>query len=338
VRIIDFYRAAYDDNARRRREDRHSILRDAGLYLRNMVLRPREKRLVDRFHRPDAPICFIVGAPRSGTTLLHQLITQQLDVGYISNFVARYWMAPLCGFLAYQRRFPQGPTAHALTSRLGVAHGIHAPHEFSWFWRYWVPFPICDQLTDDELAALDWTPALHELGALAGWLRRPLVLKNLNHVDFHTAWLAQRMPGARFVWIERDAPFVLQSILLARKRRYNNDQIWWSVRPLGFEDWAQRSPEEQVVFQYEAIEASLAVAARAIPERFLRVSYETLTSQPRRTLQRIAVFAGAAPRDNAVAMDAIKDSNEIRLPRERWDRLVALLRRNEAVALPSPAS
>jgi hypothetical protein len=38
-----------------------------------------------------------VGVPRSGTTLLYQLIARFLRVGFITNRMARYWMTPIAG-------------------------------------------------------------------------------------------------------------------------------------------------------------------------------------------------------------------------------------------------
>src|SRR6056297_2325285 len=43
------------------------------------------------------PFLFVIGAPRSGTTLLTQLIANSFDVSYINNLAARFFLAPLYG-------------------------------------------------------------------------------------------------------------------------------------------------------------------------------------------------------------------------------------------------
>ena len=43
------------------------------------------------------PIVFVVGLPRSGTTILTQLLSASLDVGIINNLIARFWLAPVTG-------------------------------------------------------------------------------------------------------------------------------------------------------------------------------------------------------------------------------------------------
>src|SRR5438105_462788 len=45
----------------------------------------------------ELPIIYLVGLPRSGTTLLSQLVSRQLEVGYINNLVARFWLRPSVG-------------------------------------------------------------------------------------------------------------------------------------------------------------------------------------------------------------------------------------------------
>ena len=39
----------------------------------------------------------ILGAPRSGTTLVSQLIPSELPIGYINNLIAAFWKAPIYG-------------------------------------------------------------------------------------------------------------------------------------------------------------------------------------------------------------------------------------------------
>jgi hypothetical protein len=326
LRITSFFRSAYDDQSRRLGGEKRRRLGDVVLYARNTLLRPRERLLVRRHHRPGAPVCFIVGVPRSGTTLLHQLLARHLEVGYVSNFVARYWMAPLHGTSAWRRAYPGATPDGELRSHLGRADGPHEPHEFSWFWRYWAPFPESDELRPEELAVFDWTMPKLELEALAGWWGRPLVLKNLNHVDLNVPWFAQLLPGSRFVWIERDAAYCVQSVLRSREERYGDQREWWSVRPRGYTEWADLPPEEQVVRQLRAITANLEQSNSALPGRVLRLRYEELTSDPHGALERIARFLDTSVRAGGSAGSlALQGRNAVDVPAAQWARIRALL-------------
>ena len=52
------------------------------------------------------PPVFILGAPRSGSTLLMQVISDSLDVGYLNNFHCKFYGAPSIfnGFLPLSRK------------------------------------------------------------------------------------------------------------------------------------------------------------------------------------------------------------------------------------------
>ena len=43
------------------------------------------------------PTLHVIGAPRSGTTLLHQALISRLELGYVDNLVAAFWRAPTYG-------------------------------------------------------------------------------------------------------------------------------------------------------------------------------------------------------------------------------------------------
>jgi LPS sulfotransferase NodH len=326
MRALRFFRAAYDDNARRLPPQRRALAPDIVGYARNLLLRPRERRLVARHHRPGVPLCFIVGVPRSGTTLLHQLMARHLDVGYVSNFVARYWMAPVWGSIAWRRRFPGAAAPPVADSRFGVVAGPHAPHEFSWFWRYWAPFEASDHPTDGERRAVDWNGPRRELEALAGWWERPLLLKNLNHADYNVSWFAEIFPGSRFVWIERDPVRCAESILRVREERYGNESSWWSVRPRECRRWERWPAEDQVAAQIRDILAHLERSWGAYRERHARLAYEDLVRDPRSALESLSRFLDVPLRHEAeLAGLVLAPGTAAPGPSRRQARLAALL-------------
>ena len=283
-----------EDSARRARRSR--LPRDFYLYVRNQLLRPVERRLCARYGRSDAPILFIVGAPRSGTTLLHQLLVSHLDVAYITNFAARYWLAPVYGTRRFERRKGTRDQVSSLRSELGATQGDAGPHEFGYFWSHWMGPAASDQRTEAELDVVRWDEIRSELAGLVGLSGRPLVLKNVNHVDFHVARFARELPNARFVWVVRDPRFVVQSILEARVQRYGNESAWWSIRPRDFEKWQDREPLEQVCHQLREVEEAVARdLARLAPERWVRLDYEELVAHPHTCLTRLsALLEGAS--------------------------------------------
>ena len=68
----------------------------------NELLRGVEDKLESVAEEPRKPTVFFVGVPRSGSTLTSQVLSSSGAFGYISNFIARFWMAPKLGIVLQQ--------------------------------------------------------------------------------------------------------------------------------------------------------------------------------------------------------------------------------------------
>lgn len=300
MKMARFFQAVYRDNHLRRGHQRRGLGGDILRYLKNRCLQIPERRLIRRYYREDLPVIFIVGVPRSGTTLLFQLMTRYLDTGYVNNYTARYWMAPIYGAASYRRRRGTAGEKGALESAFGGTSALDDPHEFSWFWQFYTEFGEHDHLDERELRAIDWRPIRREILALAGWFDNPLVFKSINYHNYHVDWFRRLLPDARFVWIQRDARYTAQSILAVRAQRYGDRARWWSVRPRDVAAWRDRSPEQQVAHQIGDIEQALEQGFAKLPEgKGLRLTYEALTRQPAEALAELGRFTGAVIKDEA---------------------------------------
>lgn len=83
------------------------------------------------------PFIFVFGLPRSGTTLLTQLLASTLNLGFINNFVARFWLAPVTG-IRLARSLKLESQANSFRSEFGATAGLGDIHEFGYFWRHWL--------------------------------------------------------------------------------------------------------------------------------------------------------------------------------------------------------
>ncbi|MEO6866394.1 MAG: sulfotransferase [Gaiellales bacterium] len=240
--------------------------------------------------RADRTPIFILGAPRSGTTLLYQLLVEGLEVGWLANAHAA---APSRAAEIEQH---EQPRAKRRSSDFASTHGATSepwgPSEAGEYWYRFFP------RTPHELSAADATPVrIAELRAavraFANACAAPVVFKNVFN-SLRIPVLARALPEARFLLIERDEQANARSLLAGRAKR-GDLNTWWSARPAGADALADASPAQQVVWQVRRMNA---VAHRELaelpPEASLTISYEELCADPRGVVTRVQAWLVAS--------------------------------------------
>ncbi len=237
---------------------------------------------------PERPILFIVGHQRCGATVVGQYLAAALAVGYPSNLIARFWRAPLAG-LVIQRGLQAQLAALRpnFSSELGSTPGVLDPHEFSYFWEHW--FPLVRSCRD---------PAgfVRLLGSLQAAFDLPLLFKNVFN-SLRIDLLAELLPPARFLWVERDAGEVARSTLEARRSRFGRDDAWFGVRGDDWDDLAALPPTEQIAAQIARTEEAMRAGwDRVAPEARMTVDYHQFCAAPARVAAELQSRWGLAPR------------------------------------------
>lgn len=231
---------------------------------------------------PARPIVFVTGPPRSGTTVLHQLLIRTLPVAYLTNLASLMPLSALRGGFALTGAMANDRVR--LESFYGRTRALSGPSDGLEFWDRWLGPDrrhIPERIAPSAAAEMQGFFA-----ALERRTGRPAVAKN-NNLLGSAHLVADVLPGARFVCLTRDPLYLAQSLFKARHDIHGDTALSYGIEGAGAD--ALTDPAEDVWRQvrfYHSLQA--AQTDRLGPDRFLTVRYETLCDDPGAVVGRIA--------------------------------------------------
>lgn len=249
------------------------------------------------------PTLHVVGVPRSGTTLATQLLASHLDVGYISNFIAAFWRAPVHGIRLSRKLLGQrGPSSFA--SEFGRTKGLTEPHEFGYFWRDLLAYDEPLEKDAKEEEAIDWARVRRVLLNVTEAFGRPVVFKTF-HVSWHARRLHRELPRTCFLRIRREPIDSALSLLRMRREFLGSEERWASFRPAEYRWLKDRPFDEQVAGQVHYLERSIDRELSEIPRtNLLDVDYPDLCADPPGVLEAVRALLARNGGDVDVVGDA----------------------------------
>ena len=259
------------------------------------ILLPLEQWQVRVASHPRGPQIFILGLPRSGTTLAYQYLAHRLDVAYFTSGANRFPGIP-CTITRLQRTI-NGRYRSDFTSFYGQSRGAMAPHEAGAFWmRYFDPDSY---VSESDLAPGGVDRLQRTIGAIeAGFGYRPFINKNVKHL-LRIRSLASIFPRAVFVVMEREPEDVALSILRGRGVFNERLEDWWSVRPPDYPRLRSLPVAEQIAGQVVSLQARMkSDFASMDPSRLLRVSYPEFCRNPEGLSDAVADLLNLSNRRN----------------------------------------
>ena len=247
---------------------------------------------------------WILGLPRSGTTLLSQILFNCLDVACTNSLMARFWQAPIVG-CALSHAVLGDEKSDDYTSHYARTNDVRSPHEFSYFWRR--ALRIDDLATYNPAAqagSIDWARLRSELLNMNQIMDKGFVFKVLEFAGYHLERFARMLPKSLFVYVERDPCDVAASLACARVAQCGNLEEWWSSYPPEYAELVGLPPEEQIAGQVFYLRRMYDRGFRCLPEgRLVCVSYTDLCKAPQAfldvVLERLSVLSDEYPKQVA---------------------------------------
>jgi hypothetical protein len=229
------------------------------------------------------PTLHVIGVPRSGTTLLVQLLASCLDVGYVNNLIAAFWRAPLYG-IRLSRKLLAARCPSSFESDFGRTLGPGEPHEFGYFWRDLLGY---GEPAQGQAERTDWERVRTVLVNMTHEFRAPVVFKSFL-LGWHVREIQQVLPRTCFVWIRRDPVDNALSLLRLRRELLGDVEAWASLKPAEHAWLAERPVEEQVAGQVLFLERSFRRELdRALPRTTLELGYDRLCADPHHVLEDV---------------------------------------------------
>lgn len=254
------------------------------------ALAPLERRLLGRTADGAGAMkpVFIVGPPRSGTTLLYEALVTRFHFAYFSNASHRLHRTPVSATKLFRRTIRDW--TGSFESTYGKIAGWGAPCEAGWIWDRWRD--ALEPTEGDRLRIDPGREMRSTLDALSAMLGAPFLGKNVELSECLPV-LDRLFPGCVFLEIRRDPGDCIRSIHRLRERRLGTGHLkqWLSVKPRGWDTFRDAEPIEQIAAQVFGVHRDVAEDARRIGTgRVHTVHYESLCANPHLEMERIEDF------------------------------------------------
>ena len=234
------------------------------------IIKGLESYIVNDSNEKDVSSIFIIGPPRTGSTMLFQILLSAYKFSYITNLSSLFYTTPVLITAIFNTIFPNYRAVDKYSSRLGYVNGLWAPSEAGQLYRYWF---------EKQVDSPDWNAHVKKsIKHISQTMEGPFLFKNLN-VSIKINNIEKILPNSLYIFIRRNPLYVAQSIILMRRRMYQDISRWWSVKPPDYDDLKNLDPFEQIVRQIKSIEDCIQQnIANKKSNNIIEIWYEDLCS------------------------------------------------------------
>lgn len=223
---------------------------------------------------------FIIGAPRTGSTVFYQYFINWFDIAYVSNFLSYFYHSILIGSILDKRFIKK--SALSFESNYGITKGLQSPSECGHLWYRW--FDKNDFNSSKIYNIRKNILLMFEIYS------KNVVFKNLYNGQ-RIKILKKIFPNALFIFVKRNPLYTAQSILKARVKYFKNRKQWFSVKPKNFQELQKLDYHDQIVKQIYFIEKQINQDLRELYQnQYIEVEYENFCKNPKNIIKSISDF------------------------------------------------
>jgi len=230
-----------------------------------------EKKIIEKDSSYNLPPIFIIGLPRSGSTLLYQLICNYFYVGYFSNICSLFYGSPVT-IMALTKRFHKNLNIKEFISHYGTTKGLFSPSEAGGIYRSWF----------NETKKITYNQRRKSINKITNMFERPFVWKNLN-LSKQVEKLNTIFPDALFIKMERKLEFICQSIYL-RIQSHENINIE-EFEQIKYTE--ERNKLNRIINTIIKFDQNLNRDISRLNLNFIAISYEIMCNNPNHVLNQI---------------------------------------------------
>lgn len=245
---------------------------------------------------------FIMTPPRSGSTLLYQLMAGHMATCYFSNLADRLRVqgseiSPALSAYLVKLFGLDKAAVSVFESYYGRSGSWGGPNEANGIWERWFPEDP-HHVPPGYLSAEARRGVYRAVAVTERIFDRPLLNKCIRN-SVRIEAIAEIFPTALFIQCNRNPLDIAQSLFVARTRDFpfkdnqsEDPRKWWfSVKPKEYETIQTKSIVEQVCEQVYYVEKSIELARQTLGEsRFLNVDYKNLCENPHQEIALIVDF------------------------------------------------
>jgi LPS sulfotransferase NodH len=283
IKTLDSFNSIRKKNFHKSKTDEASLLE-----INNTLLTAEQLDYVIK-DEPDFPFIFGFGIPRSGTTLLGQILAYGLNAGYINNFSARFWLAPVTGIMLSKIILGNGKSMD-FTSNYATTKDLTSIHEFGYFWRHWLHLNKVSDFKNfkDKEDNIEWEKLKCTLINMQDQYGNVFVMKNLFGA-YHLDKIIEVLKKVIYVYVERDELDTAISILDARRKFHDNLNTWWSTLPPNHENLLDLDHIDQITGQIISLKRyyNSIIDNSIYKDNIIKIKYNDLTERPNLLLKQV---------------------------------------------------